>query len=90
MRTFGGDLWQCSSWSIVSRRHDTRLARGNQLSAGGQARELRVTQTASPSNLPDMSSDPFADLASSVEVFAKKFRDFMIRNSRPAPGSPAD
>jgi len=90
MRTFGGDLWQCSSWSIVSRRHDTRLARGNQLSAGGQARELRVTQTASPSNLPDMSSDPFADLASSVEVFAKKFRDFMTRNPRPAPGSPAD
>jgi hypothetical protein len=90
MRTFGGDLWQCSSGSIVSRRHDTRLARGNQLSAAGQARELQVTQTASPSNLPDMSSDPFADLASSVEVFAKKFRDFMTRNPRPAPGSPAD
>jgi hypothetical protein len=90
MRAFGGDLWQCSSGNIVSRRHDTRLARGNQLSAAGQARELQVTQTASPSNLPNMSSDPFADLASSVEVFAKRFRDFMTRNPRPAPGSPAD
>jgi hypothetical protein len=37
-----------------------------------------------------MSSDPFADLASSTEMFAKEFREFMTRNRRPAPGSPAD
>ena len=37
-----------------------------------------------------MSSDPFADLASSTEAFAKEFREFMTRNPRPAPGSPAD
>jgi hypothetical protein len=37
-----------------------------------------------------MSSDPFADLASSTEVLAREFREFMTRNPRPAPGSPAD
>jgi hypothetical protein len=37
-----------------------------------------------------MSSDPFADLASSTEAFATEFREFMTRNPRPAPGSPAD
>ena len=37
-----------------------------------------------------MSSDPFIDLASSVEAFAKEFREFMTRNPQPAPGSPAD
>lgn len=37
-----------------------------------------------------MSSDPFADLASNTEAFAKEFREFMTRNPRPAPGSPAD
>ena len=37
-----------------------------------------------------MSSDPFADLASSTEAFAKEFREFMTRNPRPAPGSPAE
>ncbi len=37
-----------------------------------------------------MSSDPFADLASSTEAFAKKFREFMTRNPRSASGSPAD
>ena len=37
-----------------------------------------------------MSSDPFADLASSTEAFAKEFREFMTRNPRPASGSPAD
>jgi hypothetical protein len=37
-----------------------------------------------------MSSDPFADLASSTETFARGFREFMSRNPRPAPGSPAD
>ena len=45
---------------------------------------------ACPSILPDMSSDPFADLASSTETFAKEFREFMTRNPRPAPGSPAE
>jgi hypothetical protein len=37
-----------------------------------------------------MSSDPFADLASSTEAFATGFREFMTRNLAPAPGSPAD
>jgi hypothetical protein len=37
-----------------------------------------------------MSSDPFADLASSTEAFTTQFREFMSRNQRPAPGSPAD
>jgi hypothetical protein len=37
-----------------------------------------------------MSSDPFIDLASSTEAFAKEFREFMTRNPQPAPGSPAD
>jgi hypothetical protein len=37
-----------------------------------------------------MSSDPFADLASSTEAFATEFRAFMTRNPRPTPGSPAD
>jgi hypothetical protein len=37
-----------------------------------------------------MSSDPFADLAGSTEAFATEFREFMTRNPRPAPGSPAD
>ena len=37
-----------------------------------------------------MSSDPFADLASSTEAFATEFREFMTRNQRPAPGSPAE
>jgi len=37
-----------------------------------------------------MSSDPFADLASSSEAFATEFREFMNRNPRPAPGSPAE
>jgi hypothetical protein len=37
-----------------------------------------------------MSSDPFADLASSTEAFAMEFREFMTRNPRPASGSPAD
>jgi len=37
-----------------------------------------------------MSSDPFADLASSTEAFATGFRGFMTRNPQPAPGSPAD
>ncbi len=37
-----------------------------------------------------MSSDPFADLASSTEAFAKELREFMTRNPRPASGSPAD
>jgi hypothetical protein len=36
-----------------------------------------------------MSSEPFADLASSTEAFAREFREFMNRNPRPAPGSPA-
>lgn len=36
-----------------------------------------------------MSSDPFADLASSTKAFATEFREFMTRNPRPAPGSPA-
>jgi hypothetical protein len=43
---------------------------------------------ACPSILPDMSSDPFADLASSTETFAKEFREFMTRNPRPAPDLP--
>jgi hypothetical protein len=42
------------------------------------------------SSLLVMSSDPFADLASTTEAFAKEFREFMTRNPRPAPGSPAD
>ena len=42
-----------------------------------------------PSSLLGMSSDPFADLASSTEAFARKFREFMSRNPRPAQGSPA-
>lgn len=37
-----------------------------------------------------MSSNPFADLASSVEKFAKGFREFINSSPRPAPGSPAD
>jgi hypothetical protein len=37
-----------------------------------------------------MSSDPFADLASSTEAFATEFREFMTCNPRSAPGSPAD
>ena len=37
-----------------------------------------------------MSLEPFADLASSTEEFAKEFREFMTRNPRPAAGSPAD
>lgn len=37
-----------------------------------------------------MSPDPFADLASSTEAFAREFREFMNRNPRPRPGSPAD
>jgi hypothetical protein len=37
-----------------------------------------------------VSSDPFADLASSTEAFAAQFREFMTRNPQPAPGSPAD
>jgi hypothetical protein len=37
-----------------------------------------------------MSSDPFADLASSTEAFATGFREFMTRNPAPAPGSPAE
>jgi hypothetical protein len=37
-----------------------------------------------------MSSGPFADLASSTEAFATEFREFMTRNQRPAPGSPAE
>ena len=37
-----------------------------------------------------MSPDPFADLASSIEAFAREFREFMNRNPQPAPGSPAD
>ena len=37
-----------------------------------------------------MSSDPFADLARSTEAFAREFREFMTRNPRPAPGSPAE
>jgi hypothetical protein len=36
-----------------------------------------------------MSLEPFADLASSTEEFAKEFREFMTRNPRPAAGSPA-
>jgi hypothetical protein len=51
---------------------------------------ILVPQRVSSSNLLVMSSDPFADLASSTEVFAKEFRGFMTRNPRPAPGSPAD
>jgi len=42
------------------------------------------------SSLLVMSSDPFIDLASSTEAFAKEFREFMTRNPHPAPGSPAD
>ena len=42
------------------------------------------------SSLLVMSSDPFIDLASSTEAFAKEFREFMTRNPQPAPGSPAD
>lgn len=49
-----------------------------------------MLHTACPSGLPDRSSDPFADLASSTEAFAREFREFMNRNPRPAPGSPAD
>ena len=37
-----------------------------------------------------MSSDPFADLASSTEAFATELREFMTRNPAPAPGSPAE
>jgi hypothetical protein len=37
-----------------------------------------------------MSSDPFADLAGTTEVFAREFRDVLTRNPQPAPGSPAD
>jgi hypothetical protein len=37
-----------------------------------------------------MSSDPFADLASSTKAFATEFREFMTSNPQPAPGSPAD
>lgn len=51
---------------------------------------IQVLDTAYPSSLLDMSSDPFADLASSTEAFAREFREFMTRNPRPAPGSPAD
>jgi hypothetical protein len=51
---------------------------------------IRVLHTACPSSLLGMSSDPFADLASSTEAFAREFREFMTRNPRPAPGSPAD
>jgi hypothetical protein len=50
----------------------------------------QVTRVVSSSSLSDMSSDPFADLASSTEAFATGFREFMTRNLAPAPGSPAD
>ncbi len=49
-----------------------------------------MPDAASSSSLPDMSSDPFADLASSTEAFASGFSEFMSRNPRPAPGSTAD
>ena len=51
---------------------------------------FRVLSTVSSSSLLVMSSDPFADLASSTEAFAREFREFMTRNPRPASGSPAD
>jgi hypothetical protein len=43
-----------------------------------------------PFSLLVMSSDPFADLASSTAAFAREFREFTTRNPRPASGSPAD
>ena len=48
-----------------------------------------MLHTFASSSVPDMSSDPFAELASSTEAFAREFRAFMNRNPRPAPGSPA-
>jgi hypothetical protein len=52
--------------------------------------KILVLHSAFPSSLLDMSSDPFRDLANSIEAFASEFREFMTRNPRPAPGSPAD
>ncbi len=49
-----------------------------------------VLHTSYASSLPGMSSDPFADLASSTEAFAREFRGFMSRNPRPAQRSPAE
>jgi hypothetical protein len=52
--------------------------------------KILLLHSASPSSLLDMSSDPLTDLANSTEAFAREFREFMARNPRPAPGSPAD
>lgn len=68
-----------------SRRH-----RSKAVEPGYLGTEILVRHTPWPSSLPDMSSDPFADLASSVKAFAMEFRAFMSRNPRPAPGSPAE
>src|SRR6185437_508712 len=51
---------------------------------------IQVPDAASSVSLSNVSSDPFADLASSTEAFATGFREFMTRNPQPALGSPAD
>jgi hypothetical protein len=38
---------------------------------------------------PDVSPDPFANRASSLEVFRGALDDLVISKRRPAPGSPA-
>ena len=49
-----------------------------------------MLHSACPSSLPVMSSVPSAGLACSTEAFASEFREFMTRNPRPTPGSPAE
>jgi hypothetical protein len=63
---------------------------GGAVSASHLNAIILALRTACSSSLLDMSSDPFADLASSTKAFAREFREFMSRNPWPAPGSPAD
>ena len=53
------------------------LTQARVVSALASPSVFQVLRTADSSSLLDMSSDPFADLASSTEAFAREFRGFM-------------